>query len=202
SSRIFSVGTLPEVVQTTPNASLATAIPLTVNSVCNAVMTVRAVDHYVFEGRKGQRVIVDCATRGIDSKLDAVVIVADAAGRDLLVERRGGALDFAVPEDGRYVIKVHELTFKGGPPYYYRLALWDLPADVPIVRQPSTKPVNSFSWPPQGLLEQAPTSELEPNDRARAQKITLPCDIAGSFFPAADVDVFEFEAKKGEVWWV
>ncbi|OYV79272.1 MAG: serine protease, partial [Planctomycetia bacterium 21-64-5] len=34
------------------------------------------------------------------------------------------------------------------------------------------------------------------------QKISLPCDIAGSFFPAADVDVFEFDAKKGDVWWV
>ena len=37
---------------------------------------------------------------------------------------------------------------------------------------------------------------------AQAQRITLPCDIAGSFFPAADVDTFEFNAKKGEVWWV
>ena len=35
-----------------------------------------------------------------------------------------------------------------------------------------------------------------------AQKITLPCDIAGSFYPAADVDTFEFTAKKGETWWV
>ncbi|MFZ4764201.1 MAG: serine protease, partial [Roseimicrobium sp.] len=43
----------------------------------------------------------------------------------------------------------------------------------------------------------------EPNHLpAQAQKITLPCDIAGSFFPAADVDSYEFTAKKGEVWWV
>src|SRR5690606_1391974 len=34
------------------------------------------------------------------------------------------------------------------------------------------------------------------------QKITLPADIAGRFYPAADVDVYEFEAKKGDVWWV
>lgn len=203
SSRVFSVGTLPEVVQTKANTSLASAMELPVNSVCNATMSVRAVDHYSFEGRKGQRIIVDCATRGIDSKLDAVVIVADAAGRDLLVERRGGVLDFAVPADGRYVIKVHELTFKGGPAYFYRLGVWELPADAPIARLPTTKTVNSFSWPPQGLRDQAETSEKEPNgDAAQAQKISLPCDIAGSFFPAADVDVFEFEAKKGDEWWV
>ena len=203
SSRAFSVGTLDEAVQTKANTTLATAMELEINSICNATMTQRAVDHYVFEATKGQRVIVDCATRGIDSKLDAVVIIADAAGRDLLVERRGGVLDFTVPADGRYVIKVHELTFKGGQPYYYRLAVSELPVGAPIVRLPSTKPVNSFSWPPQGLKEQAELAEAEPNnDRTRAQKISLPCDIAGSFFPAADVDVFEFEAKKGDVWWV
>ncbi len=203
SSRAFCVGTLNEVSQTKPNTTLSTALELPVNSICNATMTQRAVDFYSFEARKGQRIIVDCATRGIDSKLDAVVIVADAAGRDLLVERRGGVLDFNVPADGKYVIKVHELTFKGGPAYYYRLGVSELTPGAPIVRMPSTKPVNSFSWPPQGLKEQAEVAEAEPNnDRTKAQKITLPCDIAGSFYPAADVDVFEFEAKKGEVWWV
>jgi hypothetical protein len=203
SSRAFCVGSLPEFVQTKPNTTLATALELPLNSLCNAVMTQRAADHYVFEARKGQRVVVDCATRGIDSKLDAVLIVADAAGRDLAVERRGGALDYLVPDDGRYVIKVHELTFNGGPAYYYRLALTELPSGALVTRLPSTKPVNSFSWPPPGLKEAAETAESEPNnDRSHAQKISLPCDIAGSFFPAADVDVFEFEAKKGDVWWV
>jgi hypothetical protein len=203
SSRAFSVGKLAEVTQTKANTSLATALELPLNSVCNAAMTPRAVDHYVFQARKGQRVIVDCATRGIDSKLDAVVIIADAAGRDLLVERRGGVLDYQIPSDGRYVIKVHEMTFKGGPAYYYRLGVWELPADAPLVRMPTTKAVNSFSWPPTGLPEVATTTETEPNnDRAKGQKITLPCDLAGSFYPAADVDVFEFDANKGEIWWV
>jgi hypothetical protein len=203
SSRAFCVGTVPEVMQTKPNTTLATALELPLNSICNAVMSSRAADHYVFAARKGQRVVVDCATRGIDSKLDAVLIIADAAGRDLVVERRGGALDFTVPEDGRYVIKVHELTFNGGPAYYYRLALSELPADALVTRLPSTKQVNSFSWPPPGLKDEAETREIEPNnDRAHAQRITLPCDIAGSFYPAADVDIFEFDAKKGEVWWV
>jgi hypothetical protein len=203
SSRAFSVGTLAEVTPTKTGTTLATAVELKVNSICNAALTPRAVDHYILEGHKGQRIIVDCATRGIDSKLDPVLVIADAAGRDLLVERRGGALDFAVPADSRYVIKVHDLTFKGGPAYYYRLGLWELPNGAPLVRLPATKPVNSFSWPPQGLSQQAASAESEPNnDRSLAQKISLPCDISGSFFPAADVDVFEFAGKKGEVWWV
>lgn len=203
SARIFTVGTLAEVVPTKPNRTLATAQELPLNSVCNGVVADRSVDFFTFQAKKGQRLVVDCATRGIDSKLNATVIIGDAAGRDLLVERRGGVLDFAVPKDGTYVIKVHELTFKGGPAFFYRLGLWEQAAGTPIVRQPSTKPVNSFSWPRVGLPEHAAHSEVEPNnDGAHAQRITLPCDIAGRFFPAADVDVYEFEAKKGEEWWI
>jgi hypothetical protein len=201
SARIFAVGKLTEVVQSAPNRTLAAARELPLNSVCNGVVADRAADYYTFRAKKGQRLIVDCAARGIDSKLNATVIVADAAGRDLLVERRGGALDFTAPKDGSYVIKVHDLTFQGGPAHYYRLGLWEQPAGTPIVRQPATKPVNAFSWPPPGLPEQAPQAEVEPKG-AGPQRISLPCDLSGRFYPAADVDVYEFEAKKGEEWWV
>jgi len=203
SSRVFSVDSLPEVAQTAANTTLATAMPLSVNSICNAVMTVKAVDYYSFEAVKGHRYLVNCASRGIDSKLDAVLIVADAAGRDLLVERRGGMLDFTAQADGKHLIKVHELTFKGGPAFFYRLSLQELTADAPLPQFAATKTVSAFSWPAAGLPGSAPLSETEPNDTPdRAQKISLPCDIAGSFFPAADVDTFEFTAAKGDVWWV
>ncbi|HVW36953.1 MAG TPA: serine protease [Pirellulales bacterium] len=203
SARVFSVGSLPEAVRAAPNTSLATAMELPMNSVCNAVVSPRAVDHYFFTARKGQRVAVECAAQGIDSKLNAVLVVANAAGQDLQVERQGGVLDFTAPADGKYVIKVNDLTYNGGPAYFYRLVLQELSPGAPVAQHPATRSVSSMSWPPAGLGEQAQTTESEPNnDRGHAQKIALPCDIAGSFFPAADVDVFEFEAKKGDEWWV
>jgi hypothetical protein len=203
SSRAFAVGTLPEITPPKENRTIATAFTLPIPCVCNGAVAARSVDWYSFRAKKGQRLAIDCATRGIDSKLNATVIVADAAGRDLLVERRGGALAFAVPQDGVFYVKIHELTFNGGPAYYYRLGLWELPPGAAVVRQPSTKAVNAFSWPPACLEAQATAREVEPNDRgATAQKISLPCDVAGSFYPAADVDVFEFDAKKGDEWWI
>ncbi len=202
SSRAFSVGDLPEVIQVKPNTSLDQAMPLQVNSICNAVMSVKSVDHYSFQAAKEKRIIVDCAARGIDSKLNAVLIVADAQGRDLVVQRRGGAIDFTPPEDGTYTIKVHELTFKGGVEYFYRLALREALPDEPIRRLPATQAVSSFSWPPVGIADSAALAEVEPNQGDKVQPISLPCDIAGSFYPAADVDTFEFTAKKGDVWWV
>lgn len=203
SARVFCVDTMPEVTRTTPNTSLETAMELQVNSIGNAVMTTKAVDHYWFNAVKAHRYIVNCASRGIDSKLDAVLIIGDSAGRDLVVERRGGILDFTATEDGKHVIKIHELTFKGGPAYYYRLSLQEIPVDAALPEFASTKTVNSFSWPPQGIALKAESSEVEPNNvQAAAQKISLPCDIAGNFFPAADVDRFEFTATKGDIWWV
>lgn len=203
SSRAFNVGMLPEVMQKKPNTTLETAMPLQLNTICNATMTPKAIDFYSFEAKRDQRIVIDCAAKGIDSKLNAVLIVADASGSDLLVERRGGALDFIAPEDGTYVIKAHDLTFNGGGHYFYRLALIAAEKDAVIARLPSIEDVNSFSWPPSGLSEMALATEVEPNNQhSEAQKISLPCDLNGSFFPAADVDTFEFTAKKGEIWWV
>jgi hypothetical protein len=45
--------------------------------------------------------------------------------------------------------------------------------------------------------------EQEPNnDPATAQKITLPCEFVGQFHPKNDTDRVQFDAKKGETYWV
>jgi len=202
-SRAFNVGGLPEAVQTTANTSLETAMKLDLNSICNSVMTRQKIDFYTFEADKGKRIIVDCAAKGIDSKLNPVVILADERGMDLQVERRGGVLDFEIPAKGKYVIKVHGLTYDGGPYYFYRLAVKDVAKEAVVSRLPSIQSVSAFSWPPAGLTSKVVHAESEPNNQhAQAEKITFPCDLTGSFYPAADVDTFEFTAKKGEVWWV
>lgn len=197
SARAFSVGRLAEVTRTKANNTLETAMPLALGSVCNATMTQRAVDFYSFQGVKNQPVAVDCAAAGIDSRLTPVLILADAKGADLKVNRTGGMIDFTPPADGTYIIKVSDLTYQGGARHFYRLALQKGPAQP----QPTTQTVSAMSWPPHGLAAQALMQEVEPNNK-EAQKITLPCDISGAFFPAADVDTYEFTAKKGETWWV
>lgn len=41
--------------------------------------------------------------------------------------------------------------------------------------------------------------EVEPNNQGSvAQAIKWPCEVVGQFFPARDVDVYQFEAKRGE----
>ncbi|HWL09253.1 MAG TPA: serine protease, partial [Planctomicrobium sp.] len=201
-SRAFSVGTLPEVMRTKPNTTLQTAMEIDANSVCNAHTTARAIDYYSMSFDQPTRLVVECAALGIDSKLKPVLMIADEQGRDLVADRRHGLLDYTIPKAGKYIIKVQGLTFEGGPESYYRLVTQTLPESAPITRHPSTQNVNMISVP--SIVSQpASVTEVEPNNRPTdAQKITLPCDIAGAFFPAADVDTYEFTAKKGEVWWV
>jgi hypothetical protein len=204
SSRVFSVGPFPEMSAAGGNTSVEQALALPLGTVCNASMTSQAADHYAIELAAGQRIIVECAARGIDSKLTPVLILADALGNDLQAERRGGRIDYTAAEAGKYIVKVHDLTFNGGPQHFYRLVARTAAAGETLPRLPSTIAVNAFSWPPTGLAAVAATLEAEPTDPSTItpQPSTLPCDIAGRFYPAADVDIFEFSAKKGEVWWV
>ena len=197
SVRVFSVGKLTEVVRTKANNTLETALPLPLGTICNATMIRRAIDVYSIQGVKGQGVSIDCAAVGIDSRLTPVLILADGKGADLKVNRTGGMIDFTPPADGTYIIKVSDLTYQGGERHFYRLALQKSPAEP----QPQTQTVSAMSWPPSGLAASASAKETEPNNKD-AQKITLPADISGAFFPAADVDTYEFTAKKGETWWV
>ena len=203
SARAFSVGNLAEVARTEANTTIETAMAVPSNAICNAAMTARAIDYYSFKAKKDQRFVIECAAKGIDSKLTPVLILADAEGNDLMVNRTGGIIDFTPPTDEDYIIKVNDLTYQGSVRHFYRLALQELAPDAPVPLHPSTTSVSSMSWPPVGLPAQAAGRETEPNnEHYEAQKITLPCDLSGSFFPAADVDTFEFSAKKGEIWWV
>ena len=68
----FAFRHFPKLTQTKPSTTLESALPLGVNSICNAAMPARAINHYRFECDQGQRVIIDCAAKGIDSKLNPV----------------------------------------------------------------------------------------------------------------------------------
>lgn len=195
-SRIFCVGTLPESRRAEGDA----VTDIAVGSITNGVARPQKIDVFRCTARGGHRLLVECAAPGIDSRMQPVVILATADGRDLAVERRGGVLDFTPPTDGTYLVKVHDLCFRGGRDFFYRLVVQEAEPDVDPVRHPVAAGVASFSWPPEGLPATAPRGEAAGD--VAVERIELPCDIAGRFYPAADVDSFEFEAQAGDVWWI
>lgn len=203
SARCFAVGGLREVTRTRANTTAETALELLPGTVCNAFTTARAVDFYTFNATKGARFLLDCTTTGIDSRLTPVLLLSDERGRELLAERRTAFIDFTAPTDGKYTLKVHGLTYQGGNENFYRLAVSEVAPGKPAERQPVTRSVSSASAPKIDPRATPFVDELEPNNRAaEAQKIQLPCAIRGAFATAGDVDMYEFEGKKGDVWWV
>ncbi len=129
--RTFVVGTLPELSESEPNGTLDAANPIGLNSVVNGTTTAADVDCFALRARAGQRLFVSVAAERIDSPLDATVRVLDARGAELAESRDAlGAdpfVDVTLPADGRYVIKVHDVTYSGSADHVYRLTVRDGP---------------------------------------------------------------------------
>ena len=203
SARCFSVGGLHEVTRIKPNTTADTALELAPGTVCNAFTTARSIDFYTFKAAKGARLLLDCTTTGIDSRLTPVLLLSDEQGRELLAERRTAFIDFTAPADGKYTLKVHGLTYQGGAENFYRLAVSDVAPGKPVKRQPVMPAVSGASVPKIDPAATPFVDEVEPNNKTvQAQKIQVPCAIRGAFATAGDVDTYEFEGKKGDVWWV
>ena len=136
--RAFVVSDLPEAVAPTTNNSSASAAAISLPTIINGHAAENSAGFYKFTARKGQRILIECQAREIDSRMDAALILYDAAGRELQRNRSGGLLDFAPPLDGEYHLKVYDFLFRGGGEYFYRLAV-------------STGPHIDFIFPPSGL---------------------------------------------------
>lgn len=62
---------------------------------------------------------------------------------------------------------------------------------------------NGFNSNPVLITPATAPTVLEDADNdspAAPQRLTLPCEVAGSFYPQRDVDWFSFEAKKDDIW--
>lgn len=272
--RAFAVGDRDETVEAEANNTLDKAQEIQQNTVINAAIGGGAdIDYFRFEGKKGQRILVACNAVQLDSRLTATTELYDPNGRRLAYARGDSrldpVLDFTVPADGQYAVKVYDFLYRGGSEYGYRLIVGTGP-HIDFVMPPSGTPgstsnytlfgrnlpggqdagiklngkplqkldvkitlpqdestldtsmllssaeaaVDAISYihkspvgcsnPVQIFLSSAPvTIEKEPNDEpAQAQQITVPTEIGGQFQQRGDGDIFDFSAKKGEVFYI
>jgi hypothetical protein len=130
-ARLFSVQRgLTEVAEKEPNDEPATAQVVPMNCAINASSDNNGDDFYRFPAKKGERVTIDCFAYRLDSQMAAMLTLSTAAGKDLMqskpyYHRTDPFLDFVAPADGDYVVRVHDMTFRGGLPY--RLVISNLP---------------------------------------------------------------------------
>ena len=100
------------------------------------------MDYFKFKGTQGQRILAECMADALDSRLNPVVILYTDSGKELDRSRRGGLIDFMLPQDGDYVVAVHDFLYRGGNDYFYRLHIHDGPHldyILPASGQPGTR---------------------------------------------------------------
>lgn len=141
--RRFAISARPQVNEAEPNNAFDKPQALTLNQVVNGRMDGGTdVDWYAFTAQAGQRIVFDCAAAQIDSRMTPVLEVYDAGGTRRLAQSRSplGAdapLVFDVPVDGPYLLRLHDVTYRNGNDYFYRL-------------DAHTGPHLVFAWPPVG----------------------------------------------------
>ncbi len=126
SPRAFVVSNRAECVEKEPNDTFAAAQLVALDTVVNGrIEKPGDVDCYKFTAKTGQRVVLECLAERIDSQLRAVLEVHDAGGKRLAVNRGYAGLDplvdFLVPADGTYFVKVFDLSYLGSAAHFYRL---------------------------------------------------------------------------------
>ena len=126
SPRAFFVGNRAELLEAEPNDTVRHRPAGSLDVVVNGrIEKPGDVDCYKFQAKAGQRVVLECWAERIDSRLRAVLEVHDADGKRLAVNRGYAGIDplvdFLVPADGTYFVKVFDLSYLGGTAHFYRL---------------------------------------------------------------------------------
>jgi hypothetical protein len=122
------VDTLPQLLQTGGAVTPAT-LPV---SLWGTLRVRGEADTFSFEGVKGQKVVVDAATKRIGSKADLTLTLTDSAGRLIAsnIEFEGESdplIMSTLPADGKYLLTVTDLQLGASPDHFYRLSVGDLP---------------------------------------------------------------------------
>ena len=178
--RAFVVGNLPESVNTKPGNKREAAVEFPIDSVFSGTVTAAAADYFKFTAKQGQRLLVECAATEIDSRLSPVLAVLDSSGKELAISHRGGLLDFTAATEAIYLLRVNDLTFAGGPTYFYRLAITTGP-HIDFFFPPSGQPgaKSTFTLYGRNLPGSAPAS-LASIDGKALEKLDVEIDVPAS----------------------
>jgi hypothetical protein len=162
----FRLDTLPECAEKEPNSAQKTAQKVTLPVIVNGrVDSPGKKDYFQFEGRAGQDIVAEVYARRLDSPLDSVLKLTDAAGKSIAFnddcEDAAGGINThhadsyiraTLPADGTYYVQLQDTQHKSGKDYCYRLRISEPQPDFAVrlvpsmvaIRSNSTASVNAF----------------------------------------------------------
>jgi hypothetical protein len=127
------VDDLPQLVEAEPNnaAPQAAMLKLPVQT-WGVISAAGDMDHYAFDGRRGETVVVELAAKRLTSTLNATLILLNPAGEVVANNndfdgQNDPLIAYTLPADGRYTVRVHDLIMAGAPTSYYRLTIGMFP---------------------------------------------------------------------------
>lgn len=128
-------------------------------------------DWFRFSAKKGQKLRARVYARQLRSPLDANIVVRkieDGKGlgnNDDFQNKPDSRLDFEIPEDGVYVINIHDRLYAAGPDFTYRIEVTERPstlsASVPYQRNNDSQYRQAISIPRGSQLAIVPNIQRE-----------------------------------------
>ncbi|MCS7239222.1 MAG: hypothetical protein NZ899_13280 [Thermoguttaceae bacterium] len=115
-------------------------VRITIPCTMNGQIAPGELNRYRFFAKKGQQLVISVLARelipyvpdAVPGWLQAVVRVHDAAGREVAYaddyrSNPDPVLFFQVPEDGEYVLTIHDALFRGRESFVYRITIGEMP---------------------------------------------------------------------------
>jgi len=131
----FEVTRQPEVLETEPNNALDKAPEVTLPVTISGQLAQSDQDCFSFKAKQGERLVFNLSAYRLNEASQAffypVLYLHDAAGKELA--RNNGyfgldpLIDWTAPAEGKYVVTVRDMLYRGSPSSVYRLAAGALP---------------------------------------------------------------------------
>ncbi len=154
----YAISRLPAATESEPNDRRAQAQEVEPPIVVDGrIEKPGDADVFAFDGRAGQEIVVEVLARRLQSPLDSVVWLTDAAGRvlacnddyehkdghlftdaGLLTHHADSYLRATLPADGRYCVRLADVQNQGGEACAYRLRISEPQPDFAVWITPSS----------------------------------------------------------------
>ncbi|MDR2438399.1 MAG: PPC domain-containing protein [Planctomycetaceae bacterium] len=160
----YAADDLPEILESEPNNSIKQAEKISLPVIVNGQISERNdIDYFSFEGRKGDRLVLDVAARSLCSPLDACLeligadgnIIAanddrtDSKGPNIGLETHHADpyLNVELPADGIYTVRFFNTMKQGNSELGYRLRISPPQEDFTVYCEPSSLFFNNKTQP-------------------------------------------------------
>ncbi|HVX14028.1 MAG TPA: c-type cytochrome domain-containing protein [Pirellulales bacterium] len=123
---------LPQITEAEPNSTAKQATAISLPTGIWGTLAARGdMDHLAFDAKAGQTIVCELSARQFGSALNGVLTLLDPAGEVVagnndFDSQEDPLLAYRIPADGRYTVRVSDLSLTGSEKHFYRLSVGEL----------------------------------------------------------------------------